>query len=306
MINDTPLDYSAHMMNGYFNTQPSSVQGQNNGTTNFYKRQLYNLIYSLYDFNIPKDWNLGYFRYWLFHYGSLGVIYTKEFGWICQPYSVVKLDLYYQPKVIQIYNQFIKDAKVGIIGENAGIVKCFDDYFGFDDIVHHYAEKLANCDKSIDISLMNANVSVIAEVENKKEADAMKEAYGRATTGEPLVTINKNVLNNNGLNTLLSNPKNNFIASDVQVLKRSIVNEFLTRIGIRNANFDKKERMNSQEVSENNDETKAICDVVFENIKESFDRINAFSGLGLGIEYHFDYETEVLDNDGQNNIDGNV
>lgn len=289
---DNFVDFNRQEIADYFNRQPSAVKGQWNSTTLYYKRQLYNLIFSVFKFEIPKDWKMNYFRYWLFKFGSIATVYTKEFGWVCQPYSIVKLDIYYNPKVIQVYNQFIKTPKVGIIGENAGIIKAFDDFFGFEDIVCNYAEKLANCDKSINVSLMNSNVTFLAEVESKKEAEALKEAYERATTGEPFIALNKNVLNDKGIVTMFPNVSNNFIAPDVMQLKRAIINEFLTTIGIKNANYDKKERLNSQEVTENNDETKALISVVYDNIKASMDEINSFSDLALNVSLRYDYESE--------------
>lgn len=288
-----PILFNQQQMLDYFNLQPSEVLAQANVGTQFYKRYLYNLLYSVFNFKIPDEWELNYHRFWLLHYGSIGVIYTNEFGWVEQPYSIVKLNLYYNPKVIQVYNSFITTPKVGIIGVNAGIIKAFDDFYGFDDIISRYAEKLSQCDRSLDVSLMNANVTMYTEVENKKQADEVKTAYGDATTGKPFVVVNKNVLNGDGLKTMLPNVKNNFIAPDVLQAKRTILNEFLTFIGIKNANYDKKERLNSQEVNENNDQTSAIVTVIKDNIKKSCDVINSFSELDLDVELNYDYMDEL-------------
>lgn len=284
------IDFNSQELMSYFNRQPSSVKGQVNSTTLYYKRILYNLLYSVFEWKLPKEWKENYFRYWLYRFGSIGIVYTNEYGWVCQPYSIVKLDLYYQPKVIQIYNQFITKPKVGVIGENAEIIKAFDDFYGFEDIISNYAEKLAQCDKSINISLMNSNVTYSAEVENKKDAEALKLAYEKATTGEPFVVLNKNILNDKGIVSLFPNVKNNFIAPDVMQLKRSIINEFLTTIGIKNANYDKKERLNSQEVTENNDETRALISVIYDNLKECCDRVNEITDIEIDVKLRYNYE----------------
>lgn len=289
-----PILFNQQQIVDYFNLQPSEVLGLANVGTQFYKRYLYNLLYSVFNFKIPKDWKMNYHRFWLLHYGSLGVIYTKEFGWVEQPYSIVKLDLYYNPKVIEVYNRFISTPKVGVIGVNAGIIHAFDDFYGFDDIISRYAEKLAQCDRSTDVSLMNSNVTMYAEVEDKKQAEEIKTAYADATTGKPFTVINKNVLNGNGLNTMIPNVKNVFIAPDILQAKRTILNEFLTFIGIKNANYDKKERLNSQEVNENNDQTSAIVTVVKDNIEKSCNIINEFSGLNLGVELNYKYIDELV------------
>ena len=286
---NSPYTYQVQNYMNYFNLQPSDVKGTANTAVQHYKRELYNMIYSVFEFDLPKDWALNFFRFFLFHCGSIGVIYTKEYGWVCQPYSFTELDLYYNPKVIMVNNQFFNSTKYGLIGVNAEIIKIFDDYFGLDNLVSRYAEKLAQCDKSIDINLMNSNVALLAEVENKKDAEAVKVAYGKATTGEPLVTLSKDILKGKQLNTMIANVKNTFIANDIQILKRSIVNEFLTKVGIRNSNYDKKERLTESEVNENNDETRALISVIYDNIKASMDKLNKIAGLGLDVRLRYEY-----------------
>ena len=296
-MNETmPIMFDQDMLLNHFNIQPSVVKGRANAGVEFYKRLLYTKIYSTLEFTLPETWKKNYFRFWLFHVGSIGVIYTNEFGWVAQPYSIIQLDLYYNPKIIQVYNQFITTPKIGAVGVNAGIIKCMDDFFGLDDIVTRYATDLAQCDRSIEVNLMNSNVTAFFKAKNKKDADAVKEAYAKATTGEPFVVINKEVMDEESIETLLPNMRNNFLVNDLLQARRGIINAFLTEIGIRNANYDKRERLNSQEVSENNDETSAIISVIYDNIKKSMDEVNEVSGLGLDVKLHYDYTEEGKDN----------
>ena len=296
MNESMPIMFDQDMLLNHFNIQPSVVKGRANAGVEFYKRLLYTKVYSTLDFTLPETWKKNYFRFWLFHVGSIGVIYTNEFGWVAQPYSIIQLDLYYNPKVIQVYNQFITTPKIGAVGVNAGIIKCMDDYWGLDDIVTRYATDLAQCDRSIEVNLMNSNVTAFFKAKNKKDADAIKEAYAKATTGEPFVVVNKEVMDDESIETLLPNMKNNYLVNDLLQSRRGIINAFLTEIGIRNANYDKRERLNSQEVTENNDETSAIISVIYDNIKSTMDEVNAISGLNLGVKLHYDYTEEGADN----------
>lgn len=292
---NSPIMFGQQQLINYFNMQPNEVKGKANEGTEFHKRYLYSKIYSTLEFTLPDSWDLNFFRFWLFHYGSISVIYTREFGWVAQPYSVNELNLYYNPKKITVYNQFITTPKTGIIGVNAGIIKLMDDYFGLDDIVTRYAVQLAQIDRSINVNLMNCNVTVLFEADSKKQADEIKEAYGNATEGKPLVVVNKDVLQGKTLNTLLPNISGNYITDKLLAARRSIINAFLTEIGIRNANYEKKERLNSQEVSENNDETKAIISVIYDNISASMQKINTISNLNLAVKMRYDYSEEVLE-----------
>lgn len=285
-----PYTFQMQNYTDFFNLQPSQVKGRANTAVEYHKRYLYNKIYSLFDFTIPKEWDLNWFRFWLFRYGSIAVLYTKEFGWVAQPYGVTELNVYYNPKKILVNNQFISN-KTGIVDVNCGIVHLFDDFYGIDDLVTKYAEMLAQIDKDININLMNANVSLVYEAESKKEADAIKEAYGTATTGMPLVTINRDLMNSKKLTSLIDVGAN-YIVDKLLNARRTIINAFLTEVGINNANAEKKERLITSEVNANNDETESIVSVMYGNIKASMEHINTISDLKLDVAYHFNYNVD--------------
>lgn len=286
-----PSGFFEQSMQEYFNLQPSMIKGTANVKTEYYKRYLYRMIYSVFKFNLPKDWNPGFFRFWLFHSGSIACVYTSELGWIMSPYGVSKIDWQYQPKVITVTNHELPEVKTGIIGVNAEIIKLFDDYRGLEDLVIDYAEKLAAVDKAFQINLMNCNVSKLFQADDKKHAEQIKEAYDRATEGQPMVVMHKDSINGDRpCVNLLGAVRQDMILDELQTAKRRLLNEFLTKIGIRNANYDKKERLNSQEVSENNDETRSIVSVMLENLERSFALVNSIAPLGLSVELRYNYD----------------
>lgn len=291
-----PITYNEISAEEYFNLQPTAVKGSANIATLKAERYLWNLIYSEFEFEIPKAWSLGWFRFWLFHSGVIGVSYTGRQGdlaYICGPFAVDKIDYQCRPLTAKMTNtQLTKDVNC-IRGVNFDYIYILDDYFGLWDLVREYAEKLAQIDKAININLMNCNVSKAFPAENKKEADTIKEAYGRATAGEPFIPINKKYFEEDGASkivNLLGDVKSDYIAGDLQTLKRTIINEFLTKVGIRNANYDKKERLNSQEVSENNDETKALVMIMYDNIKSCIENIRKFADIPLSVKLRYSYE----------------
>lgn len=291
-----PYDYYTQSSADYFGLQPTSVKGRDNPSVLRHKRYLWAKLYSVYELGIPKEWRLDWFRYWTFQVGSGAVIYTNEYGWVYNPYGVSELGLYYHPKEIVCTSPWFKE-KIGVIGVNAEIVHIMDDYQGLDDLVTSYAVRLANIDKNIEINLMNCNTTMSSEVESKKEADEVKEAYANATTGKPFVVVKKGITGQKGITTFLPNVRNNYLVDEYLQAKRSIVNEFLTEIGIKNANYDKKERLNSQEVNQNNDETGAIVTVIYENLKDSFDRVNKLTGLNLTVKRRYNYEEKEGEED---------
>ena len=74
---DTPIMYQQQELINYFNLQPSEVKGQANTATDFHKRYLYTKVYSTLKLTIPENWDMDFFRFWLFRYGSIAVIYTN-------------------------------------------------------------------------------------------------------------------------------------------------------------------------------------------------------------------------------------
>jgi hypothetical protein len=78
--------------------------------------------------------------------------------------------------------------------------------------------------------------------------------------------------------------KENFIAEDVQILKRKLINEFLTEIGINNTNQDKRERLTDDEVNANNDEVLANIQHWYDNLSEGIDKANKMFNLGLSVK----------------------
>lgn len=279
-----PITYEQNSMSQYWMQQPGTVEGQNTSATLYEKRYLYQLIYSRFKFGLPKDWDLNFFRFWLFSWGSIAVMYTREYGWICAPYSVSQINMYWNPKEIVITNSYLTNPKYGVIGVNSGIIKLFDDYGGLDDLVRHYAVKLAQIDRCIDVNLMNANVTKYFEARNKKHAQEIRDLYAQSTQGEPLVVANESVTKGKQIDTLYKDIKTTYIVNDLLQSKRTIINEFLTKIGIANANYDKRERLNTDEVNQNDEETKAMINVIYDNIKEGIAEINAISGLGITVE----------------------
>ena len=102
--------------------------------------------------------------------------------------------------------------------------------------------------------------------------------FDKISCGEPAVFM-KDGLNDE--NFFMIPVKQNFIADDVQVLKRKIINEFLTEIGINNSNLDKRERLTDDEVNANDQEVIANIQCWIDNISVGIAKINQMFNLNL-------------------------
>ena len=308
-MNNSFIAWQTQSAMAYFNKQPSQVKGVMNDAVKFYQGLLFDEIFSVYDFKLHDMRQLPWFRYFLFQYGSVAFIYHPALdNWILYPYSVKAFNYMYQPANIEVIPNGDGFKPVsGTVGVDCEIIYIKDNYFGLYELVTTYAELLAQCDKDINVNLMNANVSLAAYAKDKKEADELKEAYAKATTGQPFIVMNDALFFDGSMKPFFNDIKSSFIADDLQKVKRTIFNDFLTKVGIRNTNYDKRERLTTDEVNENNDETKSLVKVYFDNLAMCFERCRKVSGLEMSVKlaYNYDRPNEPEEKRSLFNIRGN-
>lgn len=276
----------------YYQLQPSDVKGPLNPLAAMERRYLLNKLFSVYKFTLPKHWSKAYFRYWLFLYGSIAIFYDRSAGWVMSDYGVSKQKMYYLPAVIESFNPWLGKELHGLVGVNSGIIHIMDDRRGLDDLVNEYAIKLAQIDKQINVNLMTCGTGYVYYAGSKKEGDALKMAWAKQSTGEPLVVCGglggkekkKTMPDGNFLQQFNPDVAKNYIVDKLLLSRRTIMNNYLTEIGIANTNYDKKERLTNVEISENNEETMSLADIILETLNEDFEEINRISGLGLKVE----------------------
>ena len=70
----------------------------------------------------------------------------------------------------------------------------------------------------------------------------------------------------------------------LQTQKHQVMNEFLTFIGVNNANMDKKERLVANEVESNNESVVCFGNTLLEAREEAIKEINKIFGLNIKVE----------------------
>ena len=87
-----PYDLVSEQFTQMLNVQPYDVHGVCNRETDHNRRYLYQVLYSVFDLGLPKEWRRGgYVRFWTFTAGSYAVMYTNEFGWV--PMLIFRLSI---------------------------------------------------------------------------------------------------------------------------------------------------------------------------------------------------------------------
>lgn len=273
--------------------KPTKVNGQKTTRTEFYRRELYKIVKSLFEVTIPEEWDLDYFLNVLVIRGYV-IITKSKIGAIAVKGGLAGVNYLNLPTTAVIAVPILGNWK-SKIGKDCEIVylerNYYKNYYNFQSLVQITAEKLASCDCGIDVNVMNSRLAYMAEAETKAQAESIKAAYDEVSEGNPLVVYRKDALvqGQKGLQVFFNNVKQNYVADIIQDTKRSIMNEFLTSLGINNANTDKRERLNSAEVNSNNVELMANIDIWKVNLENCVKKVKKiFPDLNFNIKLRYD------------------
>lgn len=271
------------LINNFFARKPKEVDGVANTSAAYYREKLLRLILERFKWsNLPDTWEYDYFIEHLFLDGVIGVTDTNA-GILALKCGLTGIGIFDQPTEMIFANPVLGNFRRKI-GEDGEYIKIQYNFHGIGWIIDRYATLLAMCDSGIAVNLLNTKITYVFGATNKTQAETFKALYDDITMGKPAVFTSTG---NTGLlkEQLFTMPaKENFIADDVQLLKRKIVNEFLTDIGINNTNLDKRERLTDDEVNANNDEVLANICHWYDNIIDGITRVNKMFGLDIQCE----------------------
>ena len=172
------------------------------------------------------------------------------------------------------------------------------------DIVCTYADLLSVAMETANINLMNSKASFIFIAENKNTAESFKKLYDELSGGKPFSIVDKNMLNENGEKTwdfFVQNVGQNYITDRILNDMKTIEDQFNTKIGIPNANTQKRERLITSEVMANDIDTKALVNVWLDTMRNDIIKVNKKYGLNIQVNYryekNYDIEHAVLDSE---------
>ena len=280
---------------------PSTVHASNTALSWFFYRYLMQKIFSVYDFQLPDEWDRDYFLYTLFTIGFGGVLNTDKYGTIFQHGTLSGYNIYYRPTIFLVSNPALRKQYRLQIGEQTELIKLTPDYMGAFDIVQLYGDMMAVTLESFGVNAINAKFSYVFMAENKTMAESMKKLYDQVASGQPAAFADRKLFDPEGnprWMLFLNNLKQNYIGADLLETLTEIENKFNTLIGIKNANNEKKERMIVDEVNANNQDTRALCSVWLDCLQESFDKVNDMFDLNLSVKLREEASDDNVISDG--------
>ena len=283
-----------------YNSQfsPSTVHVKNVALQRYFRKYLLQKAISVFKWNLPEEWDEDYFKYALYGVGYIAVLNTRSFGVICQTGALGGYNLYYRPSYIIITNPLLKETITANINRDCALIKLQPDYSSIMDIVGFYADQMALAAEAIGMNLVNVKTATVFGAENKAQAETFKKAFDVVNGGDVAVVVGKNMFDDTGAPRwvpFVQNMKEQYITSDLLSDMRKIEAMFDTRIGIPNANTDKKERLVTDEINANNVETATMCEQWLESIRKGIKKANDLYGLTLSVDWRVNPRTDIED-----------
>lgn len=310
MTGGLQVPFSYEDMNLYMSSySPSTVHVSNSALARFFARYLFQKAISVFKWKLPETWDENYFLYVLFAWGYIGVVETDKYGIICQHGQRYGYNIFYQPTHLTITNPLLKGSLMPQIGKDCTVIKLQPDWGSVLDLVDYYADQMALCAESISINLLNSHVCTVFPAKNKNQGESYKKLYDKVSGGEPAVVVDATLFKEDGSITwdvFQQNLKENYIASDIIIDLRKLESEFDTKVGIKNANTDKRERLITSEVEANDQETEILADLWLETLKKGVEETNKMFGLDISVTWRKNPEGGEKDDKLNNEHNGSL
>lgn len=259
----------------------TNLSGMKNNTAfMMYFSYLSNILLSRYEWlNLPETMNERFIELCCFEDGKAVLVNDEEYGEINLRYSESnKLNIYQLPTEIQGYSlDFRRDYKL------KDVALVYNNNLRTPDlpIVCEYAMRLYEIRRTIDVNVkVQKTPLLILCPENKKLS--LKNIYMKYDGNEPVIYGYNDALVDVDFKVLKTDAP--FVANDLSLLLNKVIDEFMTRYGINNANTDKRERLNTDEVNANNQLVSLSGDIGLLCRKEACKKFNNLYGTNIDVK----------------------
>ena len=161
-----------------------------------------------------------------------------------------------------------------------------------------YAKKLTNIDLTLNVNV-NAQKTPIAIICDETQRLTFQQLYQNYTGNMPFIFGDKG-LNLDNVKSI--NTQADYKGEELNKLKTDIWNEALTYLGVSNVQYQKKERINTEEINRSMGGAFASRRSRIKARQNAVEEINKM--FGLSIEVDFEDEVDKIDNNGYNSNEG--
>lgn len=252
----------------------------NNSTFLQYYNRLTDLAISQFEWtNLPPTCDARFLELALFADGMAVFFKDEILGYLTlQTMIGGPLDVYRIPIIRRAYasNGYSMDL------DNTNSVLIFNNNLHINSLldIEMYAWRLYEIQRAIDVNVKGQKTPKVLTCEESQRltiVNLMKKYDGN----QPFIFGKKGLAQQ--LETLdISTP---YVSDKLQVLKQLVWDEAMTYLGISNSNTDKRERLNTAEITTSMGDVEAQRYTRLSERERACDKINAMFGLNVGVRY---------------------
>lgn len=260
-----------------------------------YRDMLTELAITMFDWkNLPLSIDKRFLELTLFLNGQAIFFKDEELGFLTlKSINNGNFNVYGIPKRRRAYadnNGYTRD----LTDEDSILI--YNNYLHTNSvrIVEMYAHRLWNLDRIIDVNTNAQKTPILVRCKESQKL-TLKNVYKEFDGNAPVIYAYQQ-FDPNDIQVLTTGAP--YIADKIYTLKTQIVNEFLTRVGISNTNYQKRERLISEEVQRSQGATIASRYSRLDMRRQACEQINEMFNLNISVDYREDYRVidEIVDN----------
>lgn len=249
--------------------------------------------------NLPETMNSRYIENALYEHGLCLVNNDKDMGLISVPCSFganMNINGESTEVITSGYNyiktiKYINNDECTLIRNN-DLAKATRDYIG------NYAERMLEVEMCIRANINQQKFPWFINA-SEKTKKALEIIFDKVHNFEPFILANREIMGENPLEVLtMSTP---YVADKLNQYKYELEREILTFLSLNN-NFEKKERLLTDEVNSNNDFINTNAMLMYKNRLQACKEINEKFGLNVRVlpnkdmisKYYSDEEEEEM------------
>ena len=232
----------------------------NNATYFDYLERFKKIALSMFEWvNLPKSMNQRYLEECLYYKGQASLLYDENFGFInTQACSNGNINIYGLPSSLNCFSLNYNTSRklyTGLPTDEEKNKSCILVMNNWERVptastLELFALRLYEAERTCDVNIKAQKTPVMITVDETQRL-MMENLYSQYDGNRPFIFGDKNQLQNGVLKAIKTDAP--FIADKVMEYKQQIFNEALTFLGINNVSIDKKERLISDEASQNNE-----------------------------------------------------
>lgn len=271
----------------------------NNITYMHHMKNLINLGVTMFEWkNVPETIDVRFLELNLLGQGMCVFFKDKDLGYLCLPCALGgQLNVYNIPKDRRVYapngyHNLLNDANSVVI---------FDNYLHTPILMdlQVFANRMYEIDRTIDVNIKAQKTPLIISCD-ENERLSLENMMMKYDGNTPFIFGSKG-FDPNSIKVLQTQAP--YVADKLGVTKSYILGEALTFLGIPNVSFQKRERLITDEITNEQGGVLANRIVRLQPRKEACKQINEMYGLSMDVEYNSGVEelVQLISKGGGNN-----